>query len=98
VGTAFQSGCNDLSSRSRLVTTSLSQSLIDTNVFYYNRRLRGSIKGTETLRLWEIAKEIGVVCQVSEESVMQRFSKMEERDNLVMREASHEEGNRSLLR
>jgi len=84
-----------LSSRSRSVTPSISQSLTDSIIFYCNRRLRGLDRGAEELRLWEIAKEIGVVCQVSEESIIQRFSEMEERDNFVVREASREEGNRS---
>ena len=75
-------------------THSLSQSFIDTNIVDGNRRLRGRGKGEEELRLWEIAKELGVVCQVSEERVIQRFLELEERDNSVMREASREERNR----
>ena len=91
----IQSGCNDMSSRPRLDTHSLSHSFIDTSIVDGNRRLRGRGKGEEELRLWEIAKELGVVCQVSEERAIQRFSELEKRDNSVMREASHEEGNRT---
>jgi len=82
------SGC-----RSRLVTPTLSNSITDTNISNCNRRIKGSDKGIEELRLWEIAKEIGVVCQESEDSIIQRFVEMEERDNKVLREANCEDGN-----
>jgi len=51
--------------------------------------------GSEKLRLWGISKDIGVVCQDCEESIIQMFKEMEERDNLVMRGASGEEWNQS---
>jgi len=35
-------------------------------------------------RLWGIAKEISVICQDCEDSIIQSFKEMEERDNIVM--------------
>jgi len=87
---------NDLNMRSRLATPSLSNSMINTNISNYNRRLRSSNKGIEELKLWGIAKEIGLVCHECEESIIQRFPKMEERDNLDLREASCDDGNQLL--
>jgi len=49
----------------------------------------------EELRLWEIGKEIGVVCKDCEDSILQQLAEMEERDNRLMREPSLEEGNPS---
>ena len=37
-----------------------------------------------------IAKETGIVCQDCEDSIIQRFAKMEEQDNKVWREATRE--------
>jgi len=38
-----------------------------------------------------IAKKIGVVCHESEESILQKFAEMEERDRKLMEKASCEE-------
>lgn len=82
--------CDNVSScRSRLVIPTLSNSITDTNISNFNRRIKGSDKGIEELRLWEIS----VVCQESEDSIIQRFVEMEERDNKVLREANCEDGN-----
>jgi len=42
-----------------------------------DRRIKCSDKGTEEMSLWGIPKEIGIVCQESEDSIIQKFSKME---------------------
>jgi len=54
---------NEFGLNARLVTPNLSNSITDTNIYNCNRRIRDLDSGTEELRLWGIAKEIGVVCQ-----------------------------------
>jgi len=68
----------DMCMDSRLVIQSLSNSLTDSNIINCNRRFRESEIGLEELRLWGIAKEIGVVFHECEESIIRRFSEMEQ--------------------
>jgi len=56
---------------SRLVTPSLSNTINDSNISNCNRRLRSVDDELEELRLWKIAKEIGMVCQDCEDSILQ---------------------------
>jgi len=80
----------DMCMDSRLVIQSLSNSLTDSNIINCNRRFRESEIGIEELRLWGIAKEIGVVCLECEESIIRRFSKMEQRDSQLLEEKFEE--------
>jgi len=86
----FNSG-REQCGQTRLVSLNLSNSISDTNILNCTIRLRGSKNGIEELRLWGIGKEIGVICQESEDSIIQKFSKMEERDSQLLR-AMFDEG------
>ena len=55
-------------------------------------RIKGLDKGSEELRLRGIAKGISIVCQDSEDSIIHKFSELEDRDSLLMHEASCKEG------
>ena len=70
---ATLNGASTTRDKSRLLTPYLSNTLNDSNIFNCNRRLRSEENGMEELRLWGIAKDIGVVCQESEESILQKF-------------------------
>jgi len=69
----------------------LSNSISDSNIFNCNKRIWGSESGIDELRICDIAKEIGVVCQECEESILQQFADMEERDRKLMGKVSQEE-------
>jgi len=72
--------------------------LRDKGSFYINlgessdRRFKGSNMDNEERSLWGIAKEIGIVYQDSEDSIIQKFSEMEDRNSLLLREATSKEG------
>ena len=93
-GRSLQIRDNGSGGRSRLVIPTSSNSITDSNIFNCNRRIKGLDNGIEELRLWGIAKEIGIVCKESEDSIIQRFSEMEEWDSKMLREATYyEDGN-----
>jgi len=48
-----------------------------------NRRIRGYENGIKELKLLGITKQIGVICQISEDCVIQKFVEIEERDSQV---------------
>jgi len=58
---SIQSRGNVSGHRSRLLISTLSNSITDTKIFNCNRRIKSLDNGIEELRLWGLAKEIGVV-------------------------------------
>jgi len=67
--------------RSASPSTSMYNSITDINIFNYNRRIRENENGIKELN----AKEIGVVCQVSEECIIGKFFKIEKINSQVLR-------------
>jgi len=64
------------SSASRFASTSIS----DNNIANCNKRFLSNNGESEEVRLWLLAKDIGVVCVEDEENVIKRLVEMEERD------------------
>jgi len=68
----------------------LSVATSDGDIVNCNHRFWNAGGCVEPVNLWELDKQVGIICIGNEEEVIKEFQCMEERDNEVMRKS--EEG------